>query len=263
VPNSPSHEDLKEQDDSLNPGRYVGVVIEEDGKTEEEFIEDLLNLDGELATLNRAAAKLQTTVSANIKALTGGLMKRGRIHLFDANPSANPKGMRPSSQGCEERATLGNRQRDSNPDGVVASANAPRMVSQPRWGWINLDLLTQGSSFLATLGFRGNPVGIRRGCLNHTRILHSEIPKGFCPPAQGCEERATLGQPFNQITTPTGCAHASDLCRNRYPPFTSTSCSRRRNADHCSATKLSATSSMPNSAAFPKRLNVVAHRWRC
>src|SRR4029079_18865368 len=30
-------EDLKEQEYSLNPGRYVGVVLEEDGKTEEEF----------------------------------------------------------------------------------------------------------------------------------------------------------------------------------------------------------------------------------
>ena len=29
--------EVAEQDYSLNPGRYVGVVIEEDGKTEEEF----------------------------------------------------------------------------------------------------------------------------------------------------------------------------------------------------------------------------------
>ena len=35
--------DLKEQDYSLNPGRYVGVVIEEDGKSEEEFLSDLLD----------------------------------------------------------------------------------------------------------------------------------------------------------------------------------------------------------------------------
>jgi hypothetical protein len=34
--------DVKEQEYSLNPGRYVGVVIEEDGKTEEEFIEQIL-----------------------------------------------------------------------------------------------------------------------------------------------------------------------------------------------------------------------------
>jgi type I restriction enzyme M protein len=34
--------EVKEQDYSLNPGRYVGVVIEEDGKTEEEFIAEIL-----------------------------------------------------------------------------------------------------------------------------------------------------------------------------------------------------------------------------
>ena len=36
--------DVKEQEYSLNPGRYVGVVIEEDGKTEEEFISDELSI---------------------------------------------------------------------------------------------------------------------------------------------------------------------------------------------------------------------------
>ena len=50
--------DVKEQEYSLNPGRYVGVVIEEDGKTEEEFIADLLKLNDELETLNGDAAKL-------------------------------------------------------------------------------------------------------------------------------------------------------------------------------------------------------------
>ena len=65
--------DVKDQEYSLNSGRYVGVVIEEDGKTEEEFIDEVVNLDGELATLNRAAAKLQATISAKIKALTGDL----------------------------------------------------------------------------------------------------------------------------------------------------------------------------------------------
>lgn len=64
-------EDLKEQEYSLNPGRYVGVVIEEDGKTEEEFISDILNLDNEIAKLDRAAAELQKSISANIKVITG------------------------------------------------------------------------------------------------------------------------------------------------------------------------------------------------
>ena len=40
-------DEIKEQDYSLNPGRYVGVVIEEDGKTEEDFIEEMLAMDQE------------------------------------------------------------------------------------------------------------------------------------------------------------------------------------------------------------------------
>jgi hypothetical protein len=32
----------------------------------------------------------------------------------------------------------------------------------------------------------------------------ARIPTGFRLKAQGCEERATLGQPSNIITTPTG-----------------------------------------------------------
>jgi type I restriction enzyme M protein len=63
--------DVKQQDYSLNPGRYVGVVIEEDGKTEEEFISEIVSLDDELTLLNRAASKLEKTISANIKILAG------------------------------------------------------------------------------------------------------------------------------------------------------------------------------------------------
>ena len=43
--------EVKEQEYSLNPGRYVGVVIEEDGKTEEEFIADIATLGDELTEL--------------------------------------------------------------------------------------------------------------------------------------------------------------------------------------------------------------------
>jgi len=32
----------------------------------------------------------------------------------------------------------------------------------------------------------------------------SSIPKGLCPPAQGCEERATLGQRCSKIPNPNG-----------------------------------------------------------
>ncbi|MES2206782.1 MAG: class I SAM-dependent DNA methyltransferase [Pseudomonadota bacterium] len=64
-----SVDDIKEQEFSLNPGRYVGVVIEEDGKTEEEFIEEITNLYGELQSLNTISLDLLKTVDFNIKEL--------------------------------------------------------------------------------------------------------------------------------------------------------------------------------------------------
>ena len=63
-------DEVQEQDYSLNPGRYVGVVIEEDGKTEEEFIGELVDLQGELEKLNLEAHKLEGVVARNLKALT-------------------------------------------------------------------------------------------------------------------------------------------------------------------------------------------------
>ena len=64
--------EVKEQDYSLNPGRYVGVVIEEDGKTEEEFIEELAKLNDSLQELNKTAYALEATISENLKNICGG-----------------------------------------------------------------------------------------------------------------------------------------------------------------------------------------------
>ncbi|MEE7627888.1 N-6 DNA methylase [Methylobacter sp. Wu8] len=63
--------DLQEQDYSLNAGRYVGVVIEEDGKTEEEFIDELLAMNEELTSLNGSARELEVVIGHNIKNLVG------------------------------------------------------------------------------------------------------------------------------------------------------------------------------------------------
>ncbi len=63
--------EVKEQDYSLNPGRYVGVVIEEDGKTEEEFISELLTLNEELDSLNSASNEISKTIFTNLKLLAG------------------------------------------------------------------------------------------------------------------------------------------------------------------------------------------------
>jgi type I restriction enzyme M protein len=67
--NLASLKDLKEQEYSLNPGRYVGVVIEEDGKTEEEFIEEISNLSDKLATLNAESSALENIINKNLNAL--------------------------------------------------------------------------------------------------------------------------------------------------------------------------------------------------
>ena len=66
-----SPKDVEEQEYSLNPGRYVGVVIEEDGKTEEEFIEEMLSLNAELERLNREAGELEKVISHNIRQIAG------------------------------------------------------------------------------------------------------------------------------------------------------------------------------------------------
>ena len=60
-----------DQDYSLNAGRYVGVVIEDDGMTEEEFKETMLNLNTELSALNAQAHELEQQIAENIKNLFG------------------------------------------------------------------------------------------------------------------------------------------------------------------------------------------------
>ena len=64
-------EEVKEQDCSLNPGRYVGVVIEEDGKTEEEFTDSLLTYADELELLNKSSDHNRAVISNNLKMLVG------------------------------------------------------------------------------------------------------------------------------------------------------------------------------------------------
>ncbi|NOZ09513.1 MAG: SAM-dependent DNA methyltransferase [Gammaproteobacteria bacterium] len=65
-------DEIKEQDYSLNPGRYVGVVIEEDGKTEEEFLQNIWDLNEQLTALTSDAAKLCTVIDSNISKISEG-----------------------------------------------------------------------------------------------------------------------------------------------------------------------------------------------
>lgn len=61
--------EIEEQDYSLNPGRYVGVVIEEDGMTEEEFCEMLEEASTKLNELNDQANELTHRISIDLKEL--------------------------------------------------------------------------------------------------------------------------------------------------------------------------------------------------
>ena len=62
---------IRDQDYSLNAGRYVGVVIEDDGMTEAEFTDTMRGLNTEFSELNAEALKLQQEIEKNMKELFG------------------------------------------------------------------------------------------------------------------------------------------------------------------------------------------------
>jgi type I restriction enzyme M protein len=61
-----THAEIEEQDYSLNPGRYVGVVIEEDGLTEEEFFNEMKERHTALNLLNNKASDLENLINENL-----------------------------------------------------------------------------------------------------------------------------------------------------------------------------------------------------
>ncbi|MGN6478524.1 MAG: N-6 DNA methylase, partial [Flavipsychrobacter sp.] len=66
---SASLAEIAEQDYSLNPGRYVGVVIEEDGLTEEEFKQEMQERHERLKALNSKAKDLEKLITKNLAEL--------------------------------------------------------------------------------------------------------------------------------------------------------------------------------------------------
>ena len=60
---------IRDQDYSLNAGRYVGVVIEDDGMTAEEFKDTMLGLNAEFEKLNAEAKELEAQIAGNIEGL--------------------------------------------------------------------------------------------------------------------------------------------------------------------------------------------------
>jgi putative type I restriction-modification system, M subunit len=67
-----SEDGIIDQDYSLNPGRYVGVVIEDDGMTEEEFVETMKADYAELKALTAASEKLVIEIEKNMRDLIRG-----------------------------------------------------------------------------------------------------------------------------------------------------------------------------------------------
>ncbi len=62
---------IRDQDYSLNPGRYVGVVIEDDGLTQDEFKQRMMSYYTKLTELNEEAHGLESKVAENLKELFG------------------------------------------------------------------------------------------------------------------------------------------------------------------------------------------------
>lgn len=62
---------IADQDWSLNAGRYVGVVIEDDGMTEAEFGDYIKDLNHNFAKLNSEAESLRDSINSNLEELFG------------------------------------------------------------------------------------------------------------------------------------------------------------------------------------------------
>ena len=62
---------IKDQDYSLNAGRYVGVVIEDDGLTAEEYVEELKTINNDISALSAESYRIEKEIYQNIEELLG------------------------------------------------------------------------------------------------------------------------------------------------------------------------------------------------
>ena len=62
---------IKDQDYSLNAGRYVVVVIEDDGMTENEFKREIITINNEFIKLTKKSEILSNEIQDNLKGLVG------------------------------------------------------------------------------------------------------------------------------------------------------------------------------------------------
>lgn len=64
-----SQKEIAEQQFSLNPGRYVGVALEDDGLTAEDFRDFMQSNAAALAQLHKEADELQRLIAGDVEAL--------------------------------------------------------------------------------------------------------------------------------------------------------------------------------------------------
>ena len=62
---------IEDNDYSLNAGRYVGVVIEDDGMSEKEFKQTMQKLNSDFSVLSNEAAELAKEIDNNLRELFG------------------------------------------------------------------------------------------------------------------------------------------------------------------------------------------------
>ena len=101
---------------------------------------------GEFFLCDLGVKLFQQAASLNAFRKFGTKEQRNRM----ARASRIPKGFRPPAQGCEERATLGHRGQSSQPQRGCVPRGAKAATPL---GLLHGDAGSQGSSFLALLGF--------------------------------------------------------------------------------------------------------------
>lgn len=69
IANIEDEDGIRDQDYSLNPGRYVGVVIEDDGLSQEDFQKRMMSYYTALSELNADAHNLEKSITQNLQEL--------------------------------------------------------------------------------------------------------------------------------------------------------------------------------------------------
>ena len=62
---------IADENYSLNAGRYVGVVVENDGLSHDEYKSKMIELSAELENLSKSASDIESEIVASIREVFG------------------------------------------------------------------------------------------------------------------------------------------------------------------------------------------------